>query len=265
MSTTVTKAVILAGGLGTRFAEETSTKPKPLIEIGGLPILWHIMKIYYAQGIREFVICLGYKGYLVKEFFSNYHNHVSDFTIDFSDNVTTFHRKRAEDWKVTLIDTGADTMTGGRIKRIQPYVGDETFCMTYGDGVADIDIGALLDHHNQSGRDATMTVVTPPGRFGATDIEGDRIVGFREKPLGDGGLINGGFFVLSPKVFDFIEGDTTIFERAPLEALAAKGMLSAYRHSGFWQPMDTLRDQRDLQNRWDSQNAPWCVWKEETT
>jgi glucose-1-phosphate cytidylyltransferase len=263
MSTQVTKAVILAGGLGTRFAEETSTKPKPLIEIGGLPILWHIMKIYYAHGITEFIICLGYKGYLVKEFFSNYHNHVSDFTIDFSDNTTTFHRKQAEDWKVTLIDTGAETMTGGRIKRIQPYVDGETFCMTYGDGVADIDISALLKHHDKTGLDATMTVVTPPGRFGATEIEGDRITGFLEKPLGDGGMINGGFFVLSPKVFNFIDGDTTIFEREPLESLAKNNMLSAYRHSGFWQPMDTLRDQRDLQKRWDTQNAPWCIWQEE--
>jgi len=264
MSISVKKAVILAGGLGTRFAEETSTKPKPLIEIGGLPILWHIMKIYYSHGIREFVICLGYKGYLVKEFFSNYHNHVSDFTIDFDTNTTTFHRKQAEQWKVTLIDTGAETMTGGRIKRIEPYVSGETFCMTYGDGVADIDIGALIKHHETAGLNATMTVVKPPGRFGAADIDGDRIVGFQEKPLGDGGLINGGFFVLSPKVFDFIDGDSTIFEREPLESLAQTGMLSAYKHPGFWQPMDTLRDQRDLQKRWDHQNAPWCIWKDDT-
>jgi len=260
MTKKISKVVILAGGLGTRFAEETSLKPKPLIEIGGLPILWHIMKIYYAHGIREFIICLGYKGYLVKEFFSNYHNHVSDFSIDFQDNTTTFHNKQAEEWKVTLIDTGQNTMTGGRIKRIQPFVGDESFCMTYGDGVGDVDIGALISHHNESGLEATMTVVSPPGRFGATNIDAGKITGFREKPLGDGGRINGGFFVLSPKVFDFISDDSTVFEREPLETLAERGMLGAFPHEGFWQPMDTLRDQRELQKHWDSEAAPWRIW-----
>ena len=260
MTQNVSKAVILAGGFGTRLTEVTEVRPKPLVEIGGLPILWHIMKIYYAHGIREFIICLGYKGYMIKEFFSNYYRHVSDFTIDFADNSTTFHKQRAEDWKVTLVDTGLHTMTGGRIKRIAPYVGDEPFCLTYGDGVGDIDIRALIDKHLATKPVATMTVVTPPGRFGAAKIEGDRITEFREKPMGDGGVINGGYFVLSKGVFDFIDGDDTAWEREPLQRMAEAGCLNAYRHDGFWKPMDTLRDLMELQQLWDSPNPPWRIW-----
>jgi glucose-1-phosphate cytidylyltransferase len=260
MIQSVTKAVILAGGFGTRLAEATEVRPKPLVEIGGLPILWHIMKIYHAHGIREFVICLGYKGYMIKEFFSNYHRHVSDFTIDFSDNSTTYHEQRAEDWKVTLIDTGLNTMTGGRIKRIAPYVGDEPFCLTYGDGVANVDVTALIDQHLASDCLATMTVVRPPGRFGAAKLEGERITEFREKPQGDGGVINGGYFVVSKGALDYIEGDETIWEREPLQELAEAGRLDAYRHGGFWHPMDTLRDLNELQRLWDLPDPPWRVW-----
>ncbi len=260
MTQQVSKAVILAGGFGTRLSEATEVRPKPLVEIGGLPILWHIMKIYHAHGIREFVICLGYKGHLIKEFFSNYHMYVSDFTIDLADNSTTFHDRRAEDWKVTLVDTGVNTMTGGRIKRIAPYVGDEPFCMTYGDGVADIDVTALIDRHRANNCVATMTVVAPPGRFGIARLEGDKITEFREKPVGDGGVINGGYFVMSQAAFDYIDGDDTVWEREPLQRLAEAGSLGAYRHSGFWQPMDTLRDHNELQRLWSLPNPPWRVW-----
>jgi glucose-1-phosphate cytidylyltransferase len=261
MTQHVSKAVILAGGFGTRLSEATEVRPKPLVEIGGLPILWHIMKIYYAHGIREFVICLGYKGYMIKEFFSNYYIHVSDYTIDFSDNSTTFHNKRAEDWKVTLVDTGLNTMSGGRIKRIAPYVGDQPFCMTYGDGVGDVDIKALIAQHLASDFVATMTVVTPPGRFGAAKLDGNKITEFREKPMGDGNVINGGFFVLSPGVFDFIDGDETAWELDPLQRMSEAGCLGAYSHTGFWKPMDTLRDVVELQKLWDSAAPPWRVWE----
>ncbi|WP_366658513.1 glucose-1-phosphate cytidylyltransferase [Fodinicurvata sp. EGI_FJ10296] len=256
----IKKAVILAGGLGTRLSEETSLRPKPLVEIGGQPILWHIMKTYYHEGIREFIICLGYKGYMIKEYFSNYFLHTSDVTIDHCQNTIEFHNKRAESWRVTLVDTGDDTMTGGRIKRIRPFVGGEHFCMTYGDGVADIDVAKLVDAHHRNGREATITVVTPPGRFGAIDFDGDRVVGFREKPASESGWINGGFFVLAPSVFDRIEGDTTIWEREPLESLASDGQLVAHRHTGFWHPMDTLRDKRYLEDLWTKGQAPWRIW-----
>ncbi len=256
----ITKAVILAGGHGTRLAEETSLRPKPLVEIGGMPILWHIMKTFYRFGIEEFIICLGYKGYMIKEFFANYHLHTNDLTIDFKSGVTTIHNKRTEEWKVTLVDTGADSMTGGRLGRVAPYVGDEHFCMTYGDGLADIDIGALIGFHEAQGRDATVTIVSPPGRFGAVEMAGDAVRGFREKPVTDEGWINAGFFVLSPRVFGLIEGDQTVWEHHPLETLAAEGQLSAYRHAGFWQPMDTLRDKNQLEALWASGRAPWRTW-----
>lgn len=260
MSRSIKKAVILAGGLGTRLAEETGVRPKPLVEIGGRPILWHIMKIYHHHGINEFIICLGYKGYMIKEYFANYFMHMSDVTFDFAENSTILHNKRAESWKVTLIDTGDETMTGGRIKQIAPHVQDAPFCMTYGDGVGDIDIGASLDFHERHGLKATMTAVSPPGRFGAIHLNDDKVSGFTEKPKGDGGLINGGFFVLSPSVFDYIEGDDTVWERSPMERLASDGQLAAYKHSGFWQPMDTLRDKQNLESLWSSGKAPWHVW-----
>jgi glucose-1-phosphate cytidylyltransferase len=260
MKKVVNKLVILAGGFGTRLSEETDVRPKPLVEIGGRPIIWHIMKIYSQHGIKEFIICCGYKGYLIKEYFSNYFLHMSDVTFDLSDNSAHYHNKRAEDWKVTLVDTGADTMTGGRIKRVREFVGDETFCMTYGDGVGDVDISNLLHHHETQGKDATVTVVTPPGRFGAVKLDGHSVTGFEEKPQGDGGLINAGFFVLEPSVFDLIDGDSISWEREPLEALAAAGQLSAYRHKGFWQPMDTLRDKHQLEKMWSSDAAPWKSW-----
>ncbi|MBQ0823541.1 glucose-1-phosphate cytidylyltransferase [Microvirga sp. HBU67558] len=256
----VRKAVILAGGYGTRLSEETGLRPKPLVEIGGRPILWHIMKTYYHYGITEFIICLGYKGYMIKEYFSNYFLHMSDVTFDFNDNSTTIHDRRSERWKVTLVDTGQDTMTGGRLKRIAPYVGDETFCMTYGDGVGDIDVGKLIQHHVDRRRDATVTLVRPPGRFGAADLSGDTVHGFKEKPTGGSGWINAGYFVLSPSVFDLIEGDATVWEREPLERLAAKAQLSGYKHEGFWEPMDTLRDKNNLEDLWARGSAPWRVW-----
>lgn len=259
----IKKVVILAGGLGTRLAEETSLRPKPLVEIGGRPILWHIMKIYHTAGFKEFIVCLGYKGYMIKEYFSNYFLHTSDVTIDHSNNDILFHNKRAEDWKVTLVDTGDESMTGGRIKRVAPYLGDDHFCMTYGDGVGDIDIHKLLDVHRTHGRDATVTVVSPPGRFGAIDFDGDKVIGFREKPKTESGWINGGFFVLSPNVLDRIEGDATIWEREPLEGLAHDNQLFAHKHYGFWQPMDTLRDKRRLEGLWDSDQAPWRVWSDD--
>lgn len=255
------KTVILAGGLGTRISEETHLKPKPMIEIGGRPILWHIMKLYSAHGITEFVICCGYKGYVIKEYFANYFLHMSDVTFDMAQNRMEVHRRNAEPWKVTLVDTGDDTMTGGRLKRVREYVdGDEAFCFTYGDGVGDVDISALIDFHRTHGKLATVTAVTPPGRYGALDLDGNAVLGFAEKPRGDGGLINGGFFVLSPKCIDVIEGDPTPWEREPLEELTRRGELMAYQHDGFWQPMDTLRDKMQLEELWQRGQAPWKKW-----
>jgi len=257
----VKTAVILAGGMGTRIAEETSVRPKPLIEIGGLPILWHIMKIFHTHGIKDFVICLGYKGYLIKEYFSNYFLHQSDVTFNFADNSIVYQKKRAEDWTITLVDTGPETMTGGRIKRVRDYIGDEPFCMTYGDGVADIDIGALLRFHESHGKLATVSAVSPPGRFGALHMgDGDGVLSFQEKPDGEVGWINGGFFVLSPKVLPYIDGDATTWEREPIEGLARDGELIAYKHHGFWHPMDTLRDKQYLEQLWTSSKAPWKIW-----
>lgn len=257
------KAVILAGGLGTRLSEETSIKPKPMVEIGGKPILWHIMKIYSQYGINDFIICCGYKGYVIKEYFANYFLHMSDVTIDMSRNAMEVHQRHAEPWRVTLVDTGDQTMTGGRLKRVARYLDPDTpFCFTYGDGISDIDIGALIAFHNKKGLLATLTATYPPGRFGALDIQRDqRVISFREKPQGDGAMVNGGFFVLSPKVLEFIEGDQTVWERGPLEHLAEIGQLAAYQHDGFWQPMDTLRDKNHLEELWASSAAPWKVWK----
>ena len=254
------KAVILAGGLGTRIAEETSVRPKPMVEIGGKPILWHIMKIYSRHGIDDFVVCLGYKGYVIKEYFANYYLHMGDVTFDMKDNRMEVHQSSAEPWRVTLIDTGDATMTGGRLKRVLPYVGDEDFCFTYGDGLADVDIRALIAFHRAHGAAATVTAVSPPGRFGALSMDGDRIRGFAEKPQGDGAWVNGGFFVLSPRVAEHIAGDETTWEREPMEELASSGQLAAYRHEGFWQPVDTLRDLRALQELWATGSAPWKVW-----
>ena len=255
------KAVLLAGGLGTRFAEETDVRPKPMIEIGGRPILWHIMKIYASHGITDFIVCLGYKGYVIKEFFQNYMLHSADVTFDLRENRMTVHRGAPEPWCVTLIETGADTMIGGRLKRILAYVGDDdAFCFTYGDGVADVDVGATIALHRRSGRLATVTATRPPGRFGAIRHEGERVTGFLEKPLGDGGWINGGFFVASPKIGAYIADDTTVWEREPMERLAREGQLGVYFHEGFWQPMDTLRDRRHLEELWASGRAPWKTW-----
>jgi glucose-1-phosphate cytidylyltransferase len=253
------KAVILAGGLGTRISEESASKPKPMIEIGGKPILWHIMKLYSANGINDFIICCGYKGYLVKEYFANYFLHMSDVTIDMVKNSIEVHEKKAEPWKVTLVDTGESTQTGGRLKRIAEYV-DGDFCMTYGDGVGSINIRELIKFHKSHGLLATMTAVQPPGRFGALYIKDNQIQSFLEKPQGDGGWINGGFFVLNPKVFDLIDDDETIWERKPLEALAKEKQLQAFFHKGFWQPMDTLRDKNHLEDLWVNNQAPWKVW-----
>jgi len=254
------KAVILAGGLGTRISEETGVKPKPMIEIGDKPVLWHIMKIYSTYGINEFVVLLGYKGYLVKEYFQNYWLHNSDVTYDMSGRSVEVHQNTSEPWKVTLVDTGAETMTGGRIKRAACYL-DDTFMLTYGDGVADVDIAALLETHRASGKLATVTAVQPSGRFGAMEIAEDLSVeAFQEKPVGDGGWINGGFFVLEPKALDYIAGDSTLWEKEPLEGLARDGQLKAYRHTGFWQPMDTLRDKTHLESLWQSGKAPWKTW-----
>ena len=256
------KAVLLAGGKGTRISEETHLKPKPMIEIGGRPILWHIMKLYSAHGVNEFVICCGYKGYMIKEYFANYFLHMSDVTFDLASNSMTVHERKAEPWKVTLVDTGEDTMTGGRLKRVADHVrGEEAFCFTYGDGLADVDISELVAFHRRHGRLATVTAVAPPGRFGALEIAGGRVTAFTEKPRGDGGLINGGFFVLSPRVLDVIEGDATAFESGPMPALAARGELVAYEHRGFWQPMDTIRDRTVLEGLWESGQAPWRVWR----
>jgi glucose-1-phosphate cytidylyltransferase len=254
------KAVILAGGLGSRISEETVVRPKPMIEIGAKPILWHIMKIYAAHGITEFVVCLGYKGYVIKEYFANYYLHACDVTFDLAENAVEVHQNTAEPWKVTLVETGADTMTGGRLQRVLPYLGDEPFCFTYGDGVADVDIGALLEHHRREGTIATVTAVQPPGRFGALHVEGERVRGFVEKPEGDGGWINGGFFVLTPDVARYLGDDTTVWEREPLERLAADNQLSVYHHHGFWQPMDTQRERRQLEEMWNAGRAPWKTW-----
>ena len=255
------KAVILAGGLGTRISEETHLKPKPMIEIGGKPILWHILKMYSAHGVNEFVICCGYKGYIIKEYFANYFLHMSDVTFDMASNNMEVHHKHAEPWRVTLVDTGDDTMTGGRLKRVADYVkGDDAFCFTYGDGVSDVDISKAIAFHRQHGKLATVTAVQPPGRYGALQMNGAVVRGFTEKPRGDGGLINGGFFVLSPVCIDRIETDQTSWENEPLSTLAADGQLIAYEHTGFWQPMDTLREKNLLEELWQSGKAPWKVW-----
>lgn len=256
----VSKVVVLAGGLGSRLSEETETKPKPMVEIGERPIIWHIMKIYSAFGLNHFIICLGYKGYVIKEYFANYHLHMADTTFNIADSTMEVHNNRAEPWKVTLIDTGTETMTGGRVKRVRDYIGDETFCMTYGDGLADVNVSELIAHHKASGRLATVTAVRPPGRFGALSLIEGRVHKFQEKPLGDGDWINGGFFVLSPDVFDYIGGDETVWERDPLERLARERQLGAFPHEGFWQPMDTLRDKKHLEELWWNGNAPWKVW-----
>lgn len=255
------KAVILAGGLGTRISEDTVNRPKPMIEIGGKPILWHIMKIYSAYGVNDFVICCGYKGYVIKEYFANYFLHTSDVTFDMRTNEMQVHQQYAEHWKVTLVDTGESTMTGGRLRRVKDFVKDEeAFCFTYGDGLSNINITTLVDYHKQRGTLATLTATYPPGRFGALDIRENKVQSFKEKPKGDGGMINGGFFVLSPKVIDLIPGDECVWEREPLEQLAEQGNLSAYEHEGFWQPMDTLRDKTLLEDLWQSGKAPWKVW-----
>ena len=254
------KAVILAGGLGTRLSEETVIKPKPMVEIGGMPILWHIMKIYSAYGINDFIVCLGYKGFMIKEYFANYFMHMSDLTFDMKNNEMKVHQNKAEPWTVTLVDTGDETMTGGRLKRVKRYLDDETFCFTYGDGVADVNLHELLNFHKNHGKKATMTVVQPPGRFGAVEMDGDVIREFKEKPKGDNTWINGGFFVLEPSVIDHIKEDSTVWERYPLEKLADQKELLAYRHDGFWRPMDTLRDKNYLCTAWDENRAPWKVW-----
>ncbi len=261
MENNAAKAIILAGGLGTRISEETNLRPKPMIEIGGKPILWHIMKTYSYHGINDFVICCGYKGYVIKEYFANYFLHMSDVTFDMSKNSMEVHQRSAEPWRVTLVDTGDETMTGGRLKRVAEYVkGEEAFCLTYGDGVADVNISKLIDFHRAQNVIATLTATIPPGRFGALNIHGSKVSNFMEKPKGDGAMINGGFFVLSPKVFDYIADDRTVWEREPLERLAQDGELSAFPHHGFWQPMDTLRDKMHLEELWQSGNAPWRVW-----
>ncbi|ETT65501.1 glucose-1-phosphate cytidylyltransferase [Paenibacillus odorifer] len=256
------KAVILAGGYGTRISEETHLKPKPMIEIGGKPILWHIMKTYSHYGINDFIICLGYKGYMIKEYFANYYLHMSDVTFDMRDNNMKIHNNTSEPWQVTLVDTGLETMTGGRLKRIEKYIENETFCFTYGDGVSNVNINKLIKFHRHNGTKATLTAIQPPGRFGAIDIlQNNRITSFEEKPQGDGSWINGGYFVLEPEIFDLIENDTTVWELDPLERLARDNELSAFKHNGFWQPMDTLRDKVKLEEIWDTREAPWKVWE----
>jgi glucose-1-phosphate cytidylyltransferase len=254
------KAVILAGGVGSRLSEETSVRPKPMIEIGGKPILWHIMKIYSAHGINDFIICLGYKGYLIKEYFANYFLHMSDVTFDMVRNQMAVHQNGVEPWRVTLVDTGEETMTGGRLKRVRSYLGADDFCVTYGDGVGDIDITRVVAFHKAQNTLATVTATQPPGRFGALNLERHRVTGFAEKPEGDGGWINGGFFVLSPKVMEYIDGDDTVWEREPMERLAREGRMAAYLHRGFWRPMDTLRDKLYLEKLWASGKAPWKIW-----
>ncbi len=254
------KAVILAGGLGTRISEESHLKPKPMIEVGGKPILWHIMKIYSHHGINDFVICLGYRGYIIKEYFANYFLHMSDVTFDMSANRMEVHQNYAEPWRVTLVDTGADTMTGGRLKAVRDYLGEETFCFTYGDGLANLDISAQLKFHRTHGKPATVTAIQPPGRYGALEVSAGRVLNFQEKPAGDGAWINGGFFVLEPSVIEYISDERCSWEEAPLMQLAAEGSLMAYQHKGFWQPMDTLRDKNNLEELWSSGCAPWKVW-----
>jgi len=254
------KAVILAGGLGTRISEESHLKPKPMIEIGGKPILWHIMKIYSHYGINDFVICLGYKGYIIKEYFANYFLHMSDVTFDMENNTMEVHEKYVEPWRVTLVDTGENTLTGGRLKRVRKYIGNEPFCFTYGDGVSDVNIGALIDFHQEHGNKATVTAIQPPGRYGALNINDAAVTSFQEKPAGDGAWINGGFFVLDPSVLDLIDGDQVSWESTPLIGLASEGYLQAYQHKGFWQAMDTLRDKNHLEDLWNSGKAPWKVW-----
>ncbi len=256
------KAVILAGGFGTRLSEETHLKPKPMVEIGGKPILWHIMKIYSYYGINEFIICCGYKGYMIKEYFANYFTHMSDVTYDLENNKIIVHQKRAEPWKVTLVDTGESTLTGGRLKRVAEHLEeDEPFCFTYGDGVANVDISQLVEFHHNHGKLATLTATLAPGRFGALEFNGNQIMSFREKPKGDGSFINGGFFVLSKRVIDYIEGDSSIWEQDPLINLAKDDQLMAFKHDGFWQPMDTLREKKLLEDLWDNGKAPWKLWK----
>lgn len=256
------KAVILAGGLGTRISEETHLKPKPMIEIGGKPILWHIMKMYSAHGVNDFVICCGYKGYVIKEYFANYFLHMSDVTFDMASNQMEVHEQKAEPWRVTLVDTGEDTLTGGRLKRVKDYLhGEHSFCFTYGDGVADVDITAEIAFHKAHGKLATVCAVQPPGRYGALELKGQSVSGFVEKPRGDGGLINGGFFVLSPQVLNYIDGDQSSWEGKALESLASQGELMAFEHAGFWQPMDTLREKTHLEDLWASGKAPWKCWE----
>ena len=256
------KAVILAGGLGTRLSEETSVKPKPMVEIGGKPILWHIMKQYSAHGINDFIICCGYKGYVIKEYFANYFLHMSDVTFDMQNNEMKVHRKRAEPWTVTLVDTGDSSMTGGRLGRVSDYLKDEeAFCFTYGDGVGDVDIAETIKFHKAHGKKATLTATYPPGRFGALDMQDGQVQSFKEKPKGDGAMINGGFFVLSPEVLNYIDGDDCVWEQYPLNQLAEDGELMAYEHHGFWQPMDTLRDKVYLEELWQSDKAPWKIWE----
>jgi len=256
------KVVILAGGFGTRISEESHLKPKPMIEIGDKPIIWHIMKLYSHYGFNDFIICLGYKGYVVKEYFANYFLHQSDITIDLKENRIETRSSKAEHWKVTLVDTGLNTSTGGRLERIRKYVGDETFMLTYGDGIGNVDINKLLEFHRSHGRYATITSVQPPGRFGAIVLDdSDGVLSFQEKPKGDGAWINGGFFVLEPQIFDYLEGDDVLWEKRPLERLSADGQLSAYKHYGFWKPMDTIRDKIELENLWNSQNPPWKIWR----
>lgn len=253
------KAVILAGGLGSRISEESYLRPKPMIEIGGRPILWHIMKMYSHHGINDFIICLGYKGYFIKEYFSNYFLHMSDVTLDMRDNTTEVHQNFVEPWKVTLVDTGEETMTGGRLKRVSPYIGHDTFCFTYGDGLSDVDITKLIAHHKALGKQATVTAIQPPGRFGTLEIKKNAVLNFKEKPA-DGTWINGGFFVLEPDVIKKIRNDNTVWEQEPLQELASEGQLSAFLHKGFWQAMDTLREKKHLENLWSSNKAPWKRW-----
>ena len=255
------KAIILAGGLGTRLSEETTSKPKPMVEIGSRPVLWHIMKLYSYHGVNDFIVCLGYKGFMIKEYFANYFLHMSDVTFDMANNKMEIHEANAEPWRVTLVDTGENVMTGGRMKRVASYIGEDNFCFTYGDGVADVNIKELIKFHKTQGTLATVTSVQPPGRFGELDITHGKITAFKEKPQGDGASISGGFFILSPRVLDYIKNDNTVWEKEPLEKLANEGQLSAYQHNGFWQPMDTLRDKIMLDELWASGKAPWKVWK----
>lgn len=254
------KAVILAGGLGTRISEETGVRPKPMVEIGGKPLLWHIMKIYSCHHIYDFIICLGYKGYVIKEYFANYFLHMSDVTFDIAENKIEIHQNNAEPWRITMVETGENSMTGGRLKRVAPYLNDEDFCFTYGDGLANVNITEIINYHQQQKTLATLTAVQPPGRFGVLSLEEEKVAGFAEKVRGDGGWINGGFFVLSPQVLDYIADDSTVWEKEPLERLSAEGQLSAYKHEGFWQPLDTLREKMYLEELWNSGKAPWRIW-----